>query len=278
MIRFIFRLWLAACGWFGRSWPVRRSPPFRTCFTKPTAPASTARSPSVGAVFNRPTIPPSSRKARRSGCRRAILRVQLVPTTTSTPPSTYTVTYNSDGRVQFQETWSVPSSTQPLHVRDVRVAAGASSGSSTAGADTTSTVPESSVVGLIADLGARPLKSPSFAPGRTAVVDINGMVSSAAGNATDCVHVDGSSGPCGSGSAFVHGRRLAFGNRGWVEHGLRTFGRSRSGHQPGGLPQRDAAKGGAGLHADGQHCHLRGRGHSAARRYAAGQLPHGRGG
>ena len=53
------------------------------------------------------------------------LRVQLVPTTTSTPPSTYSVTYNSDGRVQFQETWSVPSSTSPLHVRDVRVSAGA---------------------------------------------------------------------------------------------------------------------------------------------------------
>jgi hypothetical protein len=134
------------------------------------------------------------------------LRVLLVPTTTSTPPSTYTVIYNSDGRVQFQETWSVPSSTTPLHVRDVRVAAGATSGSSTSSADT-SALPESSVVGLISDLGARPLKSPSFAAGRTAVVDINGMVSSAAGTATDCVHVDGSSGPCGGANApsFVDG-------------------------------------------------------------------------
>src|ERR1051326_4046195 len=41
-----------------------------------------------------------------------LLRVQLVPTTTSTPAASYAVTYNSDGRVQFQETWSVPSSTQ----------------------------------------------------------------------------------------------------------------------------------------------------------------------
>src|SRR5579862_1323680 len=49
------------------------------------------------------------------------LRVQLVPTTTSTPPVSYLVTYHSDGRVQFQETWSVPASTTPLHVRDVRV-------------------------------------------------------------------------------------------------------------------------------------------------------------
>src|SRR5579872_1372398 len=59
------------------------------------------------------------------------LRVQLVPTTTATPPATYRVTYNSDGRVQFEETWAVPSSTQPLHVRDVRTAAPA-----TAAADT----------------------------------------------------------------------------------------------------------------------------------------------
>src|ERR1051326_2088162 len=36
-----------------------------------------------------------------------LLRVQLVPTTTSTLAASYAVTYNSDGRVQFQETWSV---------------------------------------------------------------------------------------------------------------------------------------------------------------------------
>ena len=49
------------------------------------------------------------------------LHVQLVPTTTATPAAMYTVTYNSDGRIQFQETWAVPSSVQALHVRDVRV-------------------------------------------------------------------------------------------------------------------------------------------------------------
>src|SRR5271157_6080971 len=45
------------------------------------------------------------------------LRVQLVPTTTSTPTTYYSATYNSNGRIQFTETWSVPSSAQPLHVR-----------------------------------------------------------------------------------------------------------------------------------------------------------------
>src|SRR5215471_16594896 len=45
-----------------------------------------------------------------------MLQVQLVPTTTATPASYYTVVYHSDGRIQFQETWAVPSSTQPLRV------------------------------------------------------------------------------------------------------------------------------------------------------------------
>src|SRR5436190_3725620 len=38
------------------------------------------------------------------------LRVQLVPSTSATPAGAYSVTYNSDGRVQFQERWAVPSS------------------------------------------------------------------------------------------------------------------------------------------------------------------------
>src|SRR4051812_197705 len=38
------------------------------------------------------------------------LHVSLVPTTTATPVAFYTVAYNSDGRIQFTETWAVPSS------------------------------------------------------------------------------------------------------------------------------------------------------------------------
>jgi hypothetical protein len=133
-----------------------------------------------------------------------LLRVQLVPSTTGTPSMVYTVTYNSDGRVQFQETWSVPSSLQPLRVRDVRISAGALTGSASSD---TSTITEASVTGLVADLGARPVKSPTFSPGRTAVVDSIGLISTAAGSPTDCVHVDGSSGPCGGADApsFVDG-------------------------------------------------------------------------
>src|SRR5437588_291819 len=49
------------------------------------------------------------------------LRVQLVPSTTATPAGAYSVTYNSDGRIQFAQRWAVPASTRPLRVRDVRV-------------------------------------------------------------------------------------------------------------------------------------------------------------
>jgi hypothetical protein len=144
------------------------------------------------------------------------LRVRLVPSATGTPPIDYSVTYNSDGRIQFQEMWSVPASATPLRVRDVRVpstgSAGGGSGAGTGGGSSTGTgsitgpIPESQVTGLISDLAARPIKGPAFAAGGTAVVDGSGLVETAAGNATDCMHVDGSSGPCGAGTpTFVDG-------------------------------------------------------------------------
>jgi hypothetical protein len=129
-------------------------------------------------------------------------RVQLVPTTNATPAGNYTATYNSDGRIQFTETWAVPPSAQALRIRDVRVAPGA------VGGDTTPTTPlqESDVVGLIGDLGARPVKGPAFAAGRVAMVNPLGALDSVVGSPSDCVRVDGSSGPCGSPSpSFIDG-------------------------------------------------------------------------
>jgi hypothetical protein len=133
------------------------------------------------------------------------LRVQLVPNTTATPANTYSVSYNSDGRVQFRENWAVPSSQRPLRLRDIRVA---SNSSSTAAPDTLTSVQESDVVGLIADLGSRPLKGSGFAAGRVAMVNSSGMLDAVTGASADCVHVDGTSGPCGdpnSAPAFVDG-------------------------------------------------------------------------
>ena len=129
------------------------------------------------------------------------LRVQLVPTTTSTPPVFYSVTYNSDGRVQFEETWAVPSSATPLRVRDVRTAANLTGGGTGA---ITALVLQSDVVGLIADLGARPLKGPGYAAGRVALVNPLGSLESVSGSPADCVRVDGSSGPCGAQSPSRH--------------------------------------------------------------------------
>jgi hypothetical protein len=123
------------------------------------------------------------------------LRVQLVPSPSS-PAAYYTVVYNSDGRVQFQETWSVPASAQPLKVSAVRV--NASANVTTGGNITTGPVLESQVTGLVVDLAARPLEGPAFAPGRVAIINSLGSLDGADGNPSDCLHVDGSSGACGS--------------------------------------------------------------------------------
>ena len=136
------------------------------------------------------------------------LRVQLVPTASTTPTAYYTAKYDSDGRVQFTETWSVPASTAPVRLRDVRVATVSSSTGGPSG-DTGSggvsvPIPETDVTGLIADLASRPVAGAGFAAGRVAVVDALGLLESATGNATDCMHVDGSSGTCGGAApSFV---------------------------------------------------------------------------
>ena len=133
------------------------------------------------------------------------LRVQLVPTTTSTPPVYYQVTYNSDGRIQFQETWSVPSSGQPVRLRDVRVVVANQTTGGTGASDTSgTTIQESDVTGLIADLSARPVKGPAYAGGRVALVNPSGAIESVTGSDADCVRVDGTTGPCGTPSpSFV---------------------------------------------------------------------------
>jgi hypothetical protein len=134
------------------------------------------------------------------------LRVQLVPSTTATPAGAYSVQYNSDGRVQFQERWAVPSSARALRVREVRVAGSAGSSGGSAGAATAGPINQSDVIGLIADLGARPVKAPTFAAGRVAMVNSAGLIESVSGSTDDCVRVDGSSGPCGSTqTSFIDG-------------------------------------------------------------------------
>jgi hypothetical protein len=59
------------------------------------------------------------------------------------------------------------------------------------------------VVGLPANLADRPVKSPTFTPNRAAKINADGAIESVAGASGDCVRVDGSSVPCGSGGIAI---------------------------------------------------------------------------
>jgi len=152
------------------------------------------------------------------------LRVQLTPTTTAVPPLMYWVLYTSNGVNQFRERWAVPSSATPLPVAAVRVQSSVSGNEAADTAGSSGPVAESNVTGLLADLAARPVKGPSFAAGRMAWVDASGMLGSVSGNPTDCVHVDGSTGTCGSAApSFIDGDTLA----GLVDGSNTSFGLSQ---------------------------------------------------
>jgi hypothetical protein len=125
-----------------------------------------------------------------------VLRVSLVPTTTATPGAQYNVTYNSRGINQFMQVWAVPPSTVTLRIRDVLVSQGAIVGPP----PVTSPVQITDVTGLQNELTIRPMKGIGFAIGRAAVINQAGQIDGAAGTLSDCVRVDGSSGPCGTGS------------------------------------------------------------------------------
>jgi hypothetical protein len=128
------------------------------------------------------------------------LLVQLAPNATAQPPANiYTVHYESDGREQFAETWVVPVSTLPLTVAAVRVGtqAASSGGTGTGSSGSQTTITESGVVGLVADLAQRPQKGVGFGTNAVAYVDDNGLIETSAGDPGDCVFVDGTTGPCG---------------------------------------------------------------------------------
>jgi len=131
------------------------------------------------------------------------LQVELVPNATAPPPANvYTVRYQSDGREQFAETWTVPTSATPLRIAEVRVASqpitstGGAVGNASSGGGSTP-IPESSVVGLQADLAQRPAKGVGFGTNAVAVVDDNGQIETAVGDPGNCVFIDGTTGPCG---------------------------------------------------------------------------------
>jgi hypothetical protein len=128
-----------------------------------------------------------------------VLQVRLVPTTTASAGAQYNVTYNNNGLNQFTEIWAVPPTSVTLRVRDVRV----SSGTVVGPPPVTSPVQIPDVVGLTNELTVRPVEGVGFQIGRAAVINQSGQIDGATGNLTDCVRVDGSSGPCGSGGGGI---------------------------------------------------------------------------
>lgn len=124
------------------------------------------------------------------------LMVQLAANNTATPPANvYTVLYQSDGDQQYTETWSVPFSTTPLKITQVRVGT-VSGGGAASGLGGGVATTESQVTNLVSDLNARPIKGPGFGTNSVAVVDQNGQIETVVGNPGDCVFVDGTTGPC----------------------------------------------------------------------------------
>jgi hypothetical protein len=126
------------------------------------------------------------------------LFVQLVPNATAAAPANvYTVHYESDGLQQFTETWTVPVSTVPLRVASVRTGTQAATTGTSSPVSNDTPILESTVVGLVADLGQRPQKGAGYGTNAVAFVDDNGMLETSAGDPGDCVFVDGTTGPCG---------------------------------------------------------------------------------
>ena len=134
------------------------------------------------------------------------IRIQLVPDSNAIPVNNYTVRYSSDGKSQFTEMWSVPPSATPLRIKDVRVTANTSntggSGGGVVTPPSTSPITESNVIGLLTDLSLRPVKGSAYANGGTAMIDSTGAIDAVQGTLSDCVHVDGTSGPCVDPSAL----------------------------------------------------------------------------
>jgi hypothetical protein len=124
------------------------------------------------------------------------LFVQLAPNATAAPPANvYTVNYQSDGYQQFIEMWTVPVSAVPLAVSSVRTGTVATTSGGTVGGNQT-TLAESAIVGLQADLAQRPLKGVGYGTNSVAVVDDSGNIITAVGSPGQCVFVDGTSGDC----------------------------------------------------------------------------------
>ena len=171
------------------------------------------------------------------------LRVSLVPTTDAQRPVNYVVKFNSDGRTQFIENWSVPPSAVPLRLKDVR-------SGPVAGPVTTGSASITDVIGLRSELDVRPAKGSAFRSSRAAVINTSGALDAALGNPSDCVRVDGTSGPCGVSSPVIFvDAEMPSGAMDGSNLRIHVVGRAGEPWQPASFPQRDAVEAGSGLYA-----------------------------
>lgn len=129
-----------------------------------------------------------------------VLQVSLTPTTNVAAGAFYEVKYNSAGRIAFTEFWAVPPSSTTLKLKDIRLAGPPVGGNALTGGGLTGPILISDVTGLTDALTQRVKKGLGYLPSGAAVINSTGDLDAAVGNASDCVRVDGSSGPCGSGS------------------------------------------------------------------------------
>ncbi len=131
-----------------------------------------------------------------------VLDVNLVPTKNTGDTAYYRVRYFRNGRVQFAEYWDVPVSSAALTVASVRLVSPPQPGQGGApGSGIDLPLPQEDVEGLPADLADRPVKGPNYSPSRAVYVNPDGALEAISGSPTDCVRVDGTATPCGSGDS-----------------------------------------------------------------------------
>ena len=141
-----------------------------------------------------------------------VLRAKLVPTTNASPGANYEVSFSSQGRFLFTETWAVPPTSTTLRVRDVRVSAGTTVGNPPVFGQLSQI---GDISGLENELLLRPMRGFAYGPGRAAVINSTGQIDAAQGNLSDCVRVDGSASPCSTGGSADPGP-------GFVDHEVPT--------------------------------------------------------
>jgi hypothetical protein len=129
-----------------------------------------------------------------------VLNLDLVPTTSAQQPAYYTVRYTTGGRTQFVEYWSVPQTSAPVRLQDVRTNAPTPGGLT----QPPVTITVQDVSGLRTELDLRPQRGANWMTGRAAVIGASGGMEGAIGDPASCVRVDGTSTPCGfAGITYV---------------------------------------------------------------------------